>query len=120
MKTTWIPPIISKILGIKNVAWDQINPATEETAQAIAAKKIGDSFWLKNVLSAVSRLVVDGSGQLRAVVAGTVAISSGTITTVSTVTQSNTSIGDSWKTATILSQSNANFQGGARRLIRKI
>lgn len=61
MKTTWIPPIISKILGIKNVAGDQINPATEESLQQIAAKKIGDSFWLKNVLSAVTRLTVDAS-----------------------------------------------------------
>lgn len=36
MKTTWIPPIISKILGIKNVAGTQINPATEETLGIIA------------------------------------------------------------------------------------
>ena len=37
MKTTWIPPIISKILGIKNVAGTQINPATEETLGIIAS-----------------------------------------------------------------------------------
>lgn len=120
MKTTFIPPIISKILGLKNAAGTTINPATEESLQAIAAKKIGDSFWLKNVVSAITRLTVDASGQLRAVVAGTVAISSGTITTVSTVTQSNNSIGDSGKIATVISSSNANFQGGARRLIRKV
>ena len=30
MKTTFIPPIISKILGLKNAAGTTINPATEE------------------------------------------------------------------------------------------
>ena len=103
---------------IRNIAWNYINPATEETLQSISQKKIGDSFWLKNVLSAITRLTVDASGQLRAVVSGTVNV--GTISTVTTVWQSNGSIWDSGKTATIISQWNANFQGGWRRLIRKV
>lgn len=112
MKTTWIPPVILKIIGVKNIAGTQINPATDETLQTIAQKKIGDSFWLKNALSAITRMTVDASGQLRAVVAGTVAIS--------TMTTGNISIGDSGKLSTIIAQSNANFQGGGRRLIRKV
>lgn len=61
MKTTWIAPIIYKVLGIKNAAGTTINPATEESLQTIAQKKIGDSFWLKNVLSAITRLTYDVS-----------------------------------------------------------
>lgn len=37
MKTTWIPPIISKILGIKNAAGNTINPATEEKQDMIVS-----------------------------------------------------------------------------------
>ena len=54
---------------------------------------------LKNV---ISRFTFDTSGQLRTTVAGTVAVSSGTITTVTT---SNGSIGDSGKTSTIMQNS---------------
>ena len=61
MKTTWIPPIISKILGIKNAAGTTINPSTEETVQAIAEKKIGNSFLINNLLSSLKRLTVDVS-----------------------------------------------------------
>lgn len=90
MKTTWIPPIIYKVLGIKNAAGTTINPATQETVQEIADKKIGDSFWLKNVLSAITRLTVDSSGQLRAAVSSIGTIT--TVTTVTTVTTSNNSV----------------------------
>ena len=110
---------------VKDSSGIVINPATKENQdEAITAlnlinqKKIGDSFWLKNVLRGITKLTFDNSGQLRALVSGTVAV--GTISTVTTVTQSNGSIWDSGKTATIISQWNANFQGGWRRLIRKV
>lgn len=125
---------------IRNIAWNYINPATEEKQDAIVAaieanapiswwatestlslinqKKIWDSFWLKNVLSAITRLTVDASGQLRAVVTWTVTV--GSITTLTTLTTWNIGIGDSGKVATMISQSNANFQWGWRRLIRKV
>ena len=104
---------------VKNASNVTINPATSENQDeaitalnSISQKKIGDSFWLKNVLSAITRLTVDASWQLRAVVSGTVA--------VTTLTTWNIGIWDSGKVATMISQSNANFQGGWRRLIRKV
>ena len=114
--------ISEKVRNSSNVT---INPATSENQDeaitalnSISQKKIWDSFWLKNVLSAITRLTVDASGQLRAVVSGTVAVSS--ITTLTTLTTWNIGIWDSGKVATMISQSNANFQGGWRRLIRKV
>ncbi len=60
---------------VKNASNVTINPATSENQDeaitalnSISQKKIWDSFWLKNVLSAITRLTVDASGQLRAVV----------------------------------------------------
>ena len=67
---------------------------------------------LKNV---ISRFTFDTSGQLRTTVAGTVAVSSGTITTVGTVTTSNGSIGDSGKTSTIMQNSSMMFNSSVRR-----
>lgn len=64
---------------------------------------------LKNV---ISRFTFDTSGQLRTTVAGTVAVSSGTITTVAT---SNGSIGDSGKTSTIMQNSSMMFNSSVRR-----
>lgn len=136
--------ISEKVRNSSNVV---INPATEEKQDAIVSaieantpitwyateakqdignttltqisqKKIWDSFWLKNVLSAITRLTVDASWQLRAVVSGTVGVS--TITTLTTLTTWNIGIWDSGKVATMISQSNANFQWGWRRLIRKV
>lgn len=67
---------------------------------------------LKNV---ISRFTFDTSGQLRTTVAGTVAVSSGTITTVSTVTQANISFGDSGKPSTIMQNSSMMFNSSVRR-----
>lgn len=70
---------------------------------------------LKNV---ISRFTFDTSGQLRTTVAGTVAVSSGTITTVTTVgtvTTSNGSIGDSGKPSTIMQNSSMMFNSSVRR-----
>lgn len=65
---------------------------------------------LKNV---ISRFTFDTSGQLR--VGGTVGISSGTVTTVSTVTQSNISFGDSGKLSTTIQNSSMMFNSSIRR-----
>ena len=67
---------------------------------------------LKNV---ISRFTFDTSGQLRTTVAGTVAVSSGTITTVSTVTQANISFGDSGKLSTTIQNSSIMFNSSVRR-----
>lgn len=67
---------------------------------------------LKNV---ISRFTFDTSGQLRTTVAGTVAVSSGTVTTVSTVTQSNISFGDSGKLSTTMQNSSMMFNSSVRR-----
>ena len=64
---------------------------------------------LKNV---ISRFTFDSSGQLRTTVVGTVAVSSGTISTVAT---SNGSIGDSGKTSTIMQNSSMMFNSSVRR-----
>lgn len=53
MKTTFIPPIISKILGLKNAAGTTINPATEESLQAIADKIGNENLSAAAVASAV-------------------------------------------------------------------
>ena len=61
----------------------------------------GIADWLLRRLSkAMSRLSFDASNQLRVAAAGTVSISSGTVTTVTTVTTGNTGMGDMGKPAT--------------------
>lgn len=66
--------------------------------------------FLKNI---ISRFTFDASGQLR--VGGSVGISSGTINTVGTVSQSNGSIGDSGKQSTIMQNSAMMFNCSTRR-----
>ena len=61
----------------------------------------GIADWILNrLLRAVSRLSFDATNQLRVAAAGTVSISSGTVTTVTTVTTGNTGMGDMGKPAT--------------------
>ena len=63
----------------------------------------GIADWLLRRLSkAMSRLSFDASNQLRVAAAGTVSISSGTITTVTTVTTGNMGMGDIGKLATAM------------------
>lgn len=63
----------------------------------------GIADWLLRRLSkAMSRLSFDASNQLRVAAAGTVSISSGTITTVTTVTTGNMGMGDIGKPATAM------------------
>lgn len=66
--------------------------------------------FLKNI---VSRFTFDASGQLR--VGGSVGVSSGTITTVTSVTQSNSSFGDMGKLSAAQLVSQQNFMCGNRR-----
>lgn len=63
----------------------------------------GIADWILNrLLRAVSRLSFDATNQLRVAAAGTVSISSGTVTTVTTVTTGNTGMGDIGKPATAM------------------
>jgi len=66
--------------------------------------------FLKNI---ISRFTFDASGQLR--VGGSVGVSSGTITTVTSVTQSNSSFGDMGKLSAAQLVSQQNFMCGVRR-----
>ena len=66
--------------------------------------------FLKNI---ISRFTFDSSGQLR--VGGSVGISNGTITTVSSVSQSNTSFGDMGRTSAAQLVAQQNFMCGVRR-----
>ncbi len=66
--------------------------------------------FLKNI---ISRFTFDASGQLR--VGGSVGISSGTINTVGTVSQSNGCIGDSGRTSAIMQNSSIMFNCSTRR-----
>ena len=76
---------------------------------------LGLDSTIKALKNVISRFTFDTSGQLRTTVAGTVAVSSGTITTVSTVTQSNISFGDSGKSSTIMQNSSMMFNSSVRR-----
>ena len=62
------------------------------------------------IKNTISRLTFDVSNQLRASVIGTVGISSGTVTTVGTVTTGNIGIGDMGKPATAILKSQEAFQ----------
>lgn len=55
-------------------------------------------FLIRGMMKRLGKLTFDASGQLR--IGGSVGISSGTITTLSTMTTGNISYGDAGKTAT--------------------
>ena len=76
---------------------------------------LGLDSTIKALKNVISRFTFDTTGQLRTTVAGTVAVSSGTITTVSTVTQSNISFGDSGKLSTTMQNSSMMFNSSVRR-----
>lgn len=73
---------------------------------------LGLDSTIKALKNVISRFTFDTTGQLRTTVAGTVAVSSGTITTVTT---SNGSIGDSGKPSTIMQNSSMMFNSSVRR-----
>ena len=63
----------------------------------------GISDWiLRRLFKAFSRLSFDASSQLRVAAAGTVSVSSGTVTTVTTVTTGNIGMGDAGKPSTAI------------------
>jgi len=70
---------------------------------------LANDISIKNLLNKFGRFSFDSSSQLR--VGGSVAISSGTVTTVTTITQANISIGDIGKPATAQLQSAQGFYG---------
>lgn len=72
--------------------------------------ELGLDSTIKALKNVISRFTFDTAGQLR--IGGTVGISSGTVTTVTT---SNGSIGDSGKTSTIMQNSSMMFNSSVRR-----
>ena len=74
---------------------------------------LGLDSTIKALKNVISRISFDTAGQLR--VGGNVGISSGTVTTVGTVSQSNGCIGDSGKTSAIMQNSAIMFSSTNRR-----
>ena len=72
---------------------------------------LANDLSIKNLMQKFGRFSFDSSSQLRTTVAGSVSVSSGTITTVTSVTQANISIGDIGKPATAQLQSAQCFYG---------
>ena len=74
---------------------------------------LGLDSTIKALKNVISRFTFDTTGQLR--VGGNIGISSGTVTTVGTVSQSNGCIGDSGKTSAIMQNSSIMFNCSTRR-----
>ena len=73
---------------------------------------LANDISIKNLLNKFGRFSFDTTSQLRVVLGGgSTSISSGTVTTVTTVTQANISIGDMGKTGTAMLQSAQGFYG---------
>ena len=73
---------------------------------------LANDLSIKNLLNKFGRFSFDTTSQLRVVLGGgSTSISSGTVTTVTTVTQANISIGDMGKTGTAMLQSAQGFYG---------
>ena len=75
--------------------------------------ELGLDSTIKALKNVISRFTFDTTGQLR--VGGNVGISSGTVTTVGTVSQSNGCIGDSGRTSAIMQNSAIMFGCSVRR-----
>ena len=75
--------------------------------------ELGLDSTIKALKNVISRFTFDTTGQLR--VGGNVGISSGTVTTVGTVSQSNGCIGDSGRTSAIMQNSAIMFGSTNRR-----
>lgn len=73
---------------------------------------LGLDSTIKALKNVISRFTFDTTGQLR--VGGNVGVS-GSLTTVSTVTTANMSIGDSGKPSTIMQNSSMMFNSSVRR-----
>ena len=79
-----------------------------------------DISFIRRLFRAISRLSYDTTNQLRAVVSGSsVSISSGTVTTVTTVVTGNISIGNMGKPATAMMFTRTLTSGSNRRNITR-
>ena len=70
--------------------------------------ELANDLSIKNLIQRLSKFSFDASSQLRTVTSGSVSISSGT---VSVVTTANMSIGDMGKPASVMLQSAQGFYG---------
>ncbi len=93
---------------INGIHYQKVIPVSE-TGEGVAEIQLN---WLSRALFKVfGRLSFDGTSQLRTAVSGSVSVSSGTITTVNTVTTANISIGDMGKASAAQLQSAQGFYG---------
>ena len=102
--------------GSTPIATEEINGIHYQ--KVIPVSETGDGAsevelnWLSRALFKVfGRFSFDTSSQLRVLAAGTVAVSSGTVTTVTTCTTANMSIGAMGKPASVMLQSAQGFYG---------
>ena len=72
--------------------------------------ELANDLSIKNLMQKFGRFSFDASSQLRTVTSGSVSVS-GSLTTVSTVTTANMSIGDMGKAASVMLQSAQGFYG---------
>ena len=72
--------------------------------------ELANDLSIKNLIQRLSKFSFDTSSQLRTVTSGSVSVS-GSLTTVTTVTTANMSIGDMGKTGTAILQSAQGFYG---------
>ena len=75
--------------------------------------------FFKRLFGVFGRFSFDTTSALRTTVSGSVSVSSGTVTTVGTMTTGNIGIGDWGKLATAMEQSHLAFQSGIRRNFTK-
>lgn len=73
--------------------------------------ELANDFSVKALMQKFGRFSFDTSSQLRTAVTGSVSVSSGTVTTVTTCTTANMSIGDMGKPASVILQSAQGFYG---------
>ena len=72
--------------------------------------ELANDLSIKNLMQKFGRFSFDNTSQLRTVTSGSVSVS-GSLTTVTTVTTANMSIGDMGKAATAILQSAQGFYG---------
>ena len=72
--------------------------------------ELANDLSIKNLIQRLSKFSFDNTSQLRTVTSGSVSVS-GSLTTVTTVTTANMSIGDMGKPASVMLQSAQGFYG---------
>ena len=73
--------------------------------------ELANDLSIKSLMQKFGRFSFDSTSQLRTAVTGSVSVSSGTVTTVTTCTTANMSIGDMGKPASVMLQSAQGFYG---------